>query len=713
MQLVKKLDFMAAIGQIRKNYGLLVAIIGIALAAFILGDLFKSKPREAINIGVVDGEEISYKDFSLEVEKSVEAEKTNKQKLQLTSSEVFRIKQSVWSKMVKEIIMQKELDELGLTITPEELFDLVQGETPHRYILQYFKDPQTGEYSSDMVRQYLQSLDEMPRENQLQWIDFEQAIKEDQLNNKFNNLVSKAFYMPKQFARMADERKNSEVDVQFVAQLYSSIADDQVEVTDADFEKYYNDNKEDFKQEETRDLNYVVFDVKASNDDRVNQKNTFDEYYNEFRDMEIDESALFANSVSDKKHVDKWYKKGELPLQIESQMFDGEPGTTVNPYLSNNAYHTAKLLERANRPDSLKASHILIAYAGATRAAEDVTRIKPQAKALADSLLEVVKKNPNKIEELAIKFSNDGGVKENKGHYDWFVDGAMVPEFNQAILDNKEGDVVIAETDFGFHIIRVDGKKDFSEKVKVAMIGRAIEPSNETYQTVYVKANEFASRCKTENFADVAEDMGISVRELPDLDAMQENIPGQNEGRQIIIWAFNPDREVNDLELFDMGGSYVVTTLSSIEDGGYRSLENVKASITAAVTNLKKAEVILEKMNASTNKKDVAKLAAELGTTVENATLTFETSSVPGFGPEPDLVGEAMSLTKEEITDPIKGKKAVFVVKAIDTRPSPEKSDYKVLTDQMANRFKSNVNFRLYRAMEEEVDIEDNRHIFF
>lgn len=704
---------MAAIGQIRKHYGLLVAIIGIALAAFILGDLFKSKPRQAINIGVVDGEEISYKDFSLEVEKSVEAEKTNKQKLQLTSSEVFRVKQSVWSKMVKEIIMQKEIDELGLTITPEELFDLVQGENPHRYILQYFKDPATDQYNSDMVRQYLQSLDQMPRENQLQWIDFEQAIKEDQLNNKFNNLVSKAFYMPKPFARMADERKNSEVEVQIVGQLYSSIADDQVEVTDADFEKYYNDNKEDFKQEETRDLNYVVFDVKASNDDRVNQKNTFDDYYNEFKALEIDESALFANSVSDKKYADQWYKKGELPLQIETQMFDGEPGTTVNPYLSNNAYHTAKLLEKASRPDSLKASHILIAYTGATRAAENVTRIKPQAKALADSLLEVVKKNPNRIEELAMEFSNDGAVKENKGHYDWFVDGTMVPEFNQAILDNEKGDVVIAETVFGFHIIRVDGKKDFSDKVKVAMIERAIEPSNETYQAVYVKANEFASRCKTENFSEVAEDMGLSVRELSDLDAMQENIPGQQEGRQMIIWAFKAEREVNDLELFDMGASYVVTTLSSIEDDGYKSLENVKVSITAAVTNLKKADVIIQKINASANKKDVAKLAAELGTTVENATLTFETASVPGFGPEPDVVGEAMSLAKDEVTEPIKGKKAIYVVKAINILPSPEKSDYKVLTDQLANRFKSNVNFRLYRTMEDEADIEDNRHTFF
>lgn len=704
---------MAAIGQIRKNYGLLVAIIGIALAAFILGDLFKSTPRQAINIGVVDGEEISYKDFSLQVEKSVEAEKTNTQKLQLTSSEVFRIKQTVWNRMVKDIIMQKELDELGLTVTSEELFDLVQGENPHRYILQYFKDPNTGQYNSDMVNQYLQSLDQMPRENQLQWIDFEKAIKEDQLNTKFNNLVSKAYYLPKAFGRMEDQRKYSEVEVQLVAQLYSSISDDEVEVTDADYENYYNDNMEDFKQDETRDIDYVVFDVKASNEDRVQQKNRFDEYYDEFRELSVEESAIFANSVSDKKYEDKWYKKGELPLQIEASMFADEIGTTVFPYMSNNAYHTAKLISRENRPDSLKASHILIAYAGAARAAETVTRMKPQAQALADSLLEVLKKSPKNIEKLALEFSDDGGVVENKGHYDWFADGQMVPEFFNAAMDNEINDVVVAESVFGFHVMRIDGKKDFSEKVKVALIERAIEPSNETYQQAYVKANEFASRCKTENFDDVAEDMGLSKRSMTDLGAMQENVPGQKEGRQIVMWAFGTDREVGDLELFDMGGSYLVSTLTTIQDEGYSSLENVKTSIASAVKNLKKADLIIENINSSSNKESLTKLAAELNTAIDTVVVTFETSSLPGFGPEPDVIGEAMSLDVNDFAGPVKGKKAVFVLKAVESRPSPEKSDYVVIDNQLANRFKSNVNFRLYRAIQDETDIEDNRHLFY
>lgn len=704
---------MAAIGQIRKHYGLLVAIIGIALAAFILGDLFKGQTREAVNIGVVDGEEISYRDFSLAVEKSVEAEKTNSQKLQLTSAEVFRIKQTTWNRMTKEVIMKKEFDELGLVVTPDELFELVQGDNPHRYITQYFTDPNTGKFNGQMVLNYLQNLDLQPREAQLQWIDFERAIKEDQLNTKFNNLISKAYYLPTEFAKMADSRKESEVEVQYVAQLYSSIPDADVEVSDADYQKYYDEHLEDFKQTETRSVDYVVFNVNASAEDRESQRIKFDEYYQEMITIPAEEVPIFANSVSDKKYIDKWYKRGELPLQIETTMFEGEVGTTVAPYLSNNAYHTAMLIEKGNRPDSLAASHILIAYAGASRASAEVKRIKPAAQALADSLMAVVKKNPTKLEDLAIAFSDDAGVTQNKGHYDWFPDGQMVPEFNQAILDNDKGDVVVVETVFGYHVILVDGKKDYSEKVKVAMIERAIEPSNATYQEVYVKANEFASKCKTANYDDVVEEMGLSKRSLADLSAMQENVPGLTDGRQIVIWAYGQDRELNDLELFDMNGSYLVTLLSNITSEGYASLESVKQNISSAVKNVKKADLIIEKINASSNKDQLAKLAAELNTAVDEAILTFETANFPGFGPEADVIGVAMALEKDQVSAPIKGSQAVFVLKALETHPATVKNDYEALAKQMSNRFLSSVNFKLYKAIEDQADIVDNRPFFY
>jgi len=706
---------MAAIGQIRKHYGLLVAIIAIALGAFILGDFTKGRSHTPNNIGVVEGNEISYKNFSIEVEKALEAQKQNSGQKQVATQEAFNIKLNVWNQMVREIIMQKEFDELGLKVSAPDLFDQVQGPNPHRYILQYFSDPNTGKYNSQMVLNYLQNIDKMPRENQIQWFDFEKAIKEDYYMAKFNKLVSKAYHLPTAFAKMLDEKALSQANVDFIAYPYTAIADKDVVVSDADFETYYNDNLEDFKQDETRNVQYVVFSIKPSAEDRKEQKARFDEYYEEFKTLETKDVALFTNSVSDNKYEDKWYTQGELPVQIDLAMFDGKIGETVEPYMFNNAYNTARLIDSQVRPKEMKASHILIAYVGALRAAPDVTRLKVDAKALADSLFTIVRKNKNKIEDLAVKFSNDGGVVENKGHYDWFPDGQMVPEFNEAIVNGKKNDVVLVETTFGYHIIRIDGKRDMVKKVKVAMITRSIDPSNTTYQEVYVKANEFASKgTSVDAFEAAAEEMGFSARIGDHLGAMQASIPGLDDSRPIIMWAFKENTSLEEIHLFDNGDTYVVAVLSRINEEGYKSLDEVKTTITSAVTNRKKAETMIERLNGSANKGDLNKLAADFNLKVENvANLTFDSRGFGSYGPEPEILGTVFALNEGSTSAPVMGKKAVYVVNLKSVTKADIKDDYSALVMQMQNRFDAQVNYSLYRILEENSEIEDNRYRFF
>ncbi|MBN2236329.1 MAG: SurA N-terminal domain-containing protein [Bacteroidales bacterium] len=706
---------MAAIGQIRKHYGLLIAIIAIALGAFILGDFAKGTSRAPNNIGVVDGEEISYQSFSIQVEKSLEAQKNNTGKNQIEAQEAFNVRMSVWNQMVRQIIMQKEFDELGLSVSSDDLFDQVQGQHPHRYILQYFSDPATGQYNPQMVLNYLQNLDNMPRANQVQWYEFEKAIKDDYQMVKYNNLISKAYHFPKAFAERLDKMTASQANVDFVAYPYSAVQDADVTVEDADFKAYYNDHKDDFKQDESRNVQYVVFSVKPSPEDRKDQKARFDEYYKEFENIKLEDAALFANSSSDVKYVDKWYVQGELPVQIDLAMFDGEVGTTVEPYMLDNSYHTARLLASQMRPKEMKASHILISYAGAMRADQNVTRLKVDAKALADSLYQVVRKNKNKLEELAIQFSNDGGVVENKGHYDWFPDGQMVPEFTEAIVDGKIGDVVLIETAFGYHVLLIDDKRDIVKKVKVAMIERSIEPSNQTFQEVYVTANEFASKSTSlEAFESTAEAMSVSPRIGDHLTAMQSTIPGLEDSRQIIMWAFKKDTKVNDVNLFDNGNVYIVAILSQVNEEGYRSLEEVKPTITGAVTNLKKAKTMIAKMEASANKADLNALAQELSLKVENLpNLTFDSRGFGSYGPEPDVLGSVFALNEGGVSAPILGKKAVYVVKLNALKAAQVNSDYAALAKQMQDRFSAQVNFSLYRTLEDNADIEDNRYRFF
>ncbi len=706
---------MAAIGQIRKHYGLLVAIIAIALAAFILGDFAKKGSHAPNNIGVVDGDEISYKEFSIQVEKSLEAQKTNSGKNQLTAQEAFNVKLGVWDQMVRQIIMQKEFDEIGVQVTAPDLFDQVQGSSPHRYILQYFSDPATGQYNPQMVLNYLQNLDNMSRENQIQWFDFEKAIKEDYLMVKYNNLVSKAYHMPKAFAKMLDEMAIAQADVNFIAYPYTANLSQEPVLEESDFEAYYDENKESFKQDESRNVKYVVFNVKPSDEDRKEQKATFDQYYEEFKAVKLEDAIVFANSVSDTKNQDIWYAQGQLPVQIDMAMFEGPIGVTVEPYMYNNAYHTARLLDMQMRPSEMKASHILISYAGALRAAPDVKRTKEQAKSLADSLYQIVRKDKNKIEDLAIEFSNDGAVAENKGHYDWFPDGKMVAEFNEAVAKGNKNDIVLVETPFGFHVIRIDDKRDISKKVKVAMIDRSIDPSNTTFQEVYVKANEFAGKgTSVDAFDAAAEEMGLSVRLGDRLTPMQNDIPGLEDSRPIIMWAFNANTSLDQVNLFDNGNNYIVAVLSKINKEGYRSLEEVKPEITAAVTNIKKADMMIEKINKSANKGDLTKLATELGLTVENVpNLTFDSRGFGSYGPEPDVIGTVFAMSDGAVSAPIMGKRAVYVLNLKALNKGMINDDFASLIMQMQNRFNAQVNYNLYKDLEEKAKITDNRYRFF
>ena len=147
---------MAVIGTIRKQSGLLIIIVGVALAAFVLGDFLKpGSGRQAINIAQVLDEDITYSQFDARYEQNLDAQKRNQNKENFTSEEIFRLKQQTWDQIIEQIVLSNEYNKLGLVVSADELFDQLQGDEPHAYILQYFKDPETNQYDPELVRNYI------------------------------------------------------------------------------------------------------------------------------------------------------------------------------------------------------------------------------------------------------------------------------------------------------------------------------------------------------------------------------------------------------------------------------------------------------------------------------------------------------------------------------------------------------------------------------
>ena len=718
---LKRERYMAVIGSIRKRSGLLIIIVGVALAAFVLGDFLNPRSgagRGVTNVGEIYGEEIPIIQFNERVEENIEIQKRNQQKESLDAGEIFKVKDQTWNQIVQEIVLGHEYEKLGLKVTSDELYDLVQGEDPHPYIRQNFVDPETQQYDPELVRNYLKNLDQMDTEAKRRWLLFEKAIKDNQLMTKYKNLMSKAYFMPDTIAYVDYMNKKVNADVRLIGKRYSAIPDSLAEVTDKEVKEEYEDRKEAYKQDDPMtDINYVVFEVEPSAKDREEIREDVMDIYRDFQEAE--NIPMFVNAASDSRYDSAFFVKGELPPRIDSLMFNSEPGTFVEPYLENDAWHMAKLLDVQFRPYSMKFSPLLFSLAGATGASQEVTRSREEADELADSLYNVIRRNPGKLEELAIQFSDDPSAQQNSGDLGWFKDGAMVYQFNQAVLESREGEVTRAETMFGHHIIKVTGKKEPVKKVRVAIIDRNLVPSNQTHQEVYARASQFSGEATSViAFDTIAENMGMNVRSATYLTPMSYSIAGLEYPRPIIQWSHMEGVDVGTVSpVFTLEDKYIVAIVTKIRDEGYTPFEDMEPSLRPLVRNEKKGDVAVEEMKDALDKTtDLYELATRLDSKVDTVNnLSFNSSNIgAGYGAEGEVLAKIFELEENMLSQPIKGNSAAFIVRVDALRYPPPTADHTSFKPQLINNFTSRVNGNQYlTALKEQANIEDNRAMFY
>jgi peptidyl-prolyl cis-trans isomerase D len=705
---------MAVIGSIRKHSTFLVIIIGVALAAFVLGDFARGGGGSRdINIGEVAGEEITIMDFNAKAEQNIDNKLQQQKTDRLSLDEQFRVKDETFKQMVFRIIMDKEYEDLGLTVTPEELFDLVQGSNPHPLIVQYFSDPNTGKFDRNLIIQYLQNMDNMPEQAKQQWYQFERYIKDDRYRSKFNNLLVKGYYVPAALARLTFEEDNNKADIDYIAATYKSLSDSLFVPSENDYKEYFTAHKEAYKQEATRDIKYVVFDVKPSNTDLDMAANEARQIYREF--ATASDVMRFVKVNSENNYDSTWFGQGQLPVQIDSVMFNSPIGTVVEPYLENNVFHVARLVAESMRPDSMKASHILIAYQGAYQADNKITRLKVNAKSLADSLLAVLKKSPKEMAKLATQFSTDPSAATNSGDLGWFADGQMVPAFNEAALITPVNEFAIAETPFGFHVIEVTGKKPVVKKVRVAIIDREVLPSNETYQGIFANASKLASENKTlEQFNNYVRTENLNPREMPRLTEMSNRIPGLVNPRQIVQWAFKETTAVGDVSsVFDLEDMFVVAVVTKAIQKGYPALDEVKPNIELLVVNELKGKHLVKQLTAYNG--DLARAETEMNLNPVNVSpFFFSSRNLKGFGAENKVIGSVFGLPDGKVSEPIIGNAGVFMVRLNSLTKAAEPASLDQVINTMQNSFKQSIDQeQAYRALEESLNLVDNRIRFY
>ncbi len=712
---------MAIISKIRSYSGLLIAIVGFGLAAFVLGDLFqyggpRRGPQHTREIGSINNNPISLQEFDERYNQHLESWKQQTGIASPDRQQLFRIRQQAWDDIVKEILMREELEKTGIDVSSEELFDLVAGSDPHPFIVQSFTDPQTGQFDAAQVRNFIQNINQMEPQTRNQWLMLEQYIKMERKETKYMNLVKNSIYVPDIFAEVDHKNKNSSVDIRFIAKNYNTIPDSDVKISEADILKAYNENKHTFHQDHSMDFDYVVINVNPTEEDRRKVKEDILDLKAELKAEQ--DVERFVNIVSDERFDRQYHSRGELSPEIDSAMFNSPVGTVYGPYEQDNAFVVAMLNDIQFRPDSMRARHILISYRGSMAdQQQQLARSYPQAEQKADSLLDVVRRNPARFPQLAAEISDDPSAAMNMGDLEWFKDGQMVPEFNEAVATGNVGDVLKVETDFGFHIINITGLSTPVKKVQVAKLVRNIEPSSQTYRRIRADVNQFAAEArKKKDLESAAKDKGYSVRQATYVGKMDNSIPGVREARDIIRWAYNEDiREGQISQVYNFDDMFVLVKVTKIRKEGAPGLEDIRNDIEPIAIKDKKFQMISKKLHEAVSLDNSLEKAAEhLDIELHSANnLRLLTTNLAGFGREPKVMGKALALDVNEISQPVKGNNSVFVIEVVDKSVSVAPDDLTAIKRQLQNNLKNRAAREVVDALKKNADIKDNRTFFF
>lgn len=701
---------MAAIGNIRKHYGLLVAFVGLALLAFALGDLLKStNSRQGTNVASVGNEKITNQDYSNMVSMNLENAKASNAG-SITPEQNYSIHASTLEQMIRDIVMKREYKDLGLVVSSEELFDQFLGENPNQYVVSSFTGAD-GKFNRELVETYIRDFQTLTPEMQANWLNFERAIKEDRLNTKYDNLLKKSFYLPTKLAERYYSDKNDKVSAEVYAIRYNTIADSTVVLSDADKKAFYEENKNKYQTDATRAIDYIVFEIKPSKADIDFSRNLVNDLKDDL--ASIENAASFVNANSDLPFDSAWKSRTDVPAEFENAIFSNGAGFVYGPYENDGYYNVAKVLDVENRSDSLMASHILVSYANALRSTE--TRTKDEAKSLADSLLNVIKKDNSKIETLAKDFSDDPSAQTNNGDLGWFTDGTMVYTFNEFVQDNKVGTVGMVETPFGYHIIKVTDRNEAAPKARIAVVANEITASTATYQNIFAEANRFVTENTTaEEFNAAIENQGLNKRTFPTMRTTTNYITGISNPRQIVRWAFDENTKVGDMSsIFDLDDMYVVAVLTKAVEEGDAPYQDIAERYEYVIKKEKKGAMLAEQAKAygTDYQKMIDNLKGEK-TTVDN--VTFEGRGFGNFGVEDKVIGTVIGMKEGEVSEPIIGGNGLYVVKVVKETPAATTTDYSNIQREQRSKFNNQIlNNAVYSALKDMTKIEDNSILFY
>lgn len=712
---------MATLEKIRSKGVFLLIVVGLALLAFLLGDFLNSGStffsQRKNKIAVVNGENIKIENFMADLDQFTNVYKIEMGEENMDEETTEQIRQQVWENTIRKEVLTAETENLGMTITNKELYEFILGNNIHPMIQArkvFFN--QEGTFDPQILGQFISLLDDpeanMTNEIKSYWSFWENAVKNNALEEKYSVLLSRMMVANSLDAKQNIEYNKNMVDILYAVEPYSAIPDSAIQISDKEIKTYYKNNKKQYKKDlPTCNIDYVVFDIAPRKGDFETIESWINGLIPEFKSTT--EIASFINSNSDNRYNHAALSEKEVPAELRSFAFSKPNGEVYGPYFTNGSYKIAKIVDNTILvPDSVKVRHIYVAE-----------ETKERSQELADSLLRVLR-NGADFTTLAKTFSRIPQTAENGGEIGWVKEADLEEVIANKVFNAKKNEIFSEDAGMGIQIFQVTDLSAKVKKVKLAIVEREVIASSRTQAEIFAEAKQFAAESKnTEVVSSQAEIIAgaekssniISFRInadkqglkfFPDFvaDINSPKVGTINNSRQVVRWAFE-QKNATISDVFECDDKFVVAAVYNINKEDYKSLDEVKEDIKNTLLKEKKGDFIVEKIGSETIDNLITK--GMKVDTLEN--ITFEMQNLPKVGMEPKLFAAATS-GKEVL---VKGNSGVFIFKNLSSfEPNPNQSVAE--TKMMINS--QNAYMIPYMSMEaliQKAEIEDNRAIVF
>ena len=700
---------MAILGKIREKSIILILVIGMALFAFVISGVFDGLGTMSQEpVAIVGDEKVNIEEFS----RRVDAVERN------TGMSNVQAVNTVWDQVVTEYSFDQIQEKIGLSVGRVHIENFISNSPGFRQDSRF--QNALGEFDivafTDFINDIKINNPEMYRQWQLQ----EESIQSSISKQLYTTLIRSGIYHTSFDGKAAHELENDKISISYVKVPYSSIPDSLVTVTDRDIKKYINKHSIDFEVEESRSIRYVVFNEDASVEDNLAIENELKKLlepqviFNEVSGLEetlasfsqTDNVQDFIAEYSDIPYSETYQTRVQLGTYANT-LFELIEGEVFGPYKDGSQFKLSRMMD-VDRGGSVKARHILFAYAGSQNASSEVIRTKTEARREAYRVLRLARAKGADFAELARTYS-DGPSKNRGGDLGFFRRGDMVEAFNDYAFAKPVGSIGVVETDFGYHIIEVQEKEDV---VLIASVVKKIVPSESTSREVFRVATEFEDDSNKNGFTAAAESLGKEPRSAANISLMEESIPGLGSQRTIVKWAFSEETKINDIKRFDlMGGGYVVAELTDTTAAGTKSVEDAQGLVRPIILQDKKYDLLVSKYGDNAN---LANFAEDYSQTISTSSaINAATGSIAGAGIEPFVVGSGFSLQMNETSSLIQGKQGVFVLEVDLFEEATSLRSYEGYSSLLSEEAINSLRPLIDEVIRDQHEVVDNRFDYF